>query len=93
MKTLFDIDVEDPKVRKLIDSCMAKAWRGYRGDLHRYFKEIGGQEDLNKAKTSRPSDSDCQVSQEDWEYLCNMWFDPKYQVISKQLHPFPHLYP
>lgn len=57
---------------------MAKAWRGYRSELHDYFKKIGGQEDLNKAKTTRFPDLD---SQEDWEYLCNMWSEPKYQVI------------
>ncbi|KAJ9552949.1 hypothetical protein OSB04_016994 [Centaurea solstitialis] len=79
-KTLFTIDVEDPNVCKVIDICMAKAWRGFRGKLHGYFKKIGGQEDLNKAKTTRPSDPDCQVSQEDWEYLCDMWFDPKYKT-------------
>ena len=78
MKTLFDIDVENENVCKVIDSYMARSWRNYRVELHKYFKEIGGPEDPIKAKTKPPLDI---RSKEDWEYLCDMWCEPKYMVM------------
>ena len=77
MKTLFDIDVENSNVRKVIDSYMSRAWRGHRATLHAYFKKIGGEADPTKAKITPPSD----VKKEDWEYLCDMWSDEKYLVM------------
>ncbi|KAI7727916.1 hypothetical protein M8C21_013244 [Ambrosia artemisiifolia] len=68
LTTLFDIDVENSNVRKVIDSYMSRTWRGHRATLHAYFKEIGGEADPTKAKTTHPSD----VKKEDWEYLCDM---------------------
>lgn len=41
LKTLFDIDLENSSVCKVIDSYMAKAWRGYRSELHADFKDMG----------------------------------------------------
>ena len=56
---------------------MSRAWRGHRAKLHAYFKEIGGEADPTKAKTTPSSD----VKKEDWEYLCDMWIDEKYLVM------------
>ncbi|KAJ0494212.1 hypothetical protein HanIR_Chr12g0594831 [Helianthus annuus] len=75
LTTLFQIDVENSKVCKVIDSYLAKAWRGYKSKLHEDFKQIGGLEDPTKAKTTPPSN----VSKEDWEYLCDMWSETKYK--------------
>ncbi|CAH1414258.1 unnamed protein product [Lactuca virosa] len=55
LTTLFEIDVEDANVRKVIDNHMARAWRNYRSQLHDYFKGIGGPVDPTKAKTTAPS--------------------------------------
>ncbi|KAK9051006.1 hypothetical protein SSX86_027631 [Deinandra increscens subsp. villosa] len=74
LTTLFDIDVEDPNVCKVIDSYMARTWRGYRATLHNHFKDIQGLADPSKAKTTPPSG----ISKEDWEYLCEMWSEKKY---------------
>ncbi|KAI3802513.1 hypothetical protein L1987_30646 [Smallanthus sonchifolius] len=67
--TLFDIDVENSNVCKVINSYMARAWRSYRAKLHDRFKEIGGSEDPTKTKTTPSSN----ITKEDWEYLCSMW--------------------
>ncbi|KAK9066743.1 hypothetical protein SSX86_014066 [Deinandra increscens subsp. villosa] len=74
LTTLFEFDVEDPNVCKVIDSYMARAWRGYRAELHVYFKEIQGLADLAKAKATPPPGT----RKEDWEYLCDMWSETKY---------------
>ncbi|KAD3336146.1 hypothetical protein E3N88_31665 [Mikania micrantha] len=74
LTTLFDIDVENSNICKVIDSYMARAWRGYRAKLHDHFKEIGGSENATKGKTTPPSN----VSKEDWKYLCDMWCGTKY---------------
>ncbi|CAI9276017.1 unnamed protein product [Lactuca saligna] len=81
LTTLFDIDVENENVCKVIDSYMARSWRNFRAELHKYFKEIGGPEDPIKAKTKPPSNI---RSKEDWEYLCDMWCEPKYMEIAKK---------
>lgn len=56
---------------------MHEAWKGYKFKLHKYFKEIGGEEDPIKAKEKGHEE----VSKEDWEYLCNYWTNPKYLVM------------
>ncbi|KAH6805544.1 hypothetical protein C2S51_030375 [Perilla frutescens var. frutescens] len=73
--TLFDIDVEDKKVQKVIDSQMQKSWRSYRHKLCTHFKKIGGEKDPIKAKSTYPDE----VSKEDWDYLCDLWSNPSYK--------------
>ncbi|KAL8249935.1 hypothetical protein R6Q59_006803 [Mikania micrantha] len=68
LTTLFDIDVENSNVCKVVDSYMARAWRDHRAKLHAHFKEIGGSKEPTKAKASPPYN----ISKEDWEYLCDM---------------------
>ncbi|KAL8251243.1 hypothetical protein R6Q59_034936 [Mikania micrantha] len=80
LTTLFDIDVENSNICKVIDSYMARAWRGYRAKLHDHFKEIGGSENATKGKTTPPSN----VSKEDWKYLCDMWCGTKYLETAKK---------
>lgn len=60
---------------------MHEAWKGHKYELHSYFKEIGGEEDPIKAKNECPEE----VSKEDWDYLCDLWIDPKYLVMYKLL--------
>nr|KAJ0222694.1 hypothetical protein LSAT_V11C200088580 [Lactuca sativa] len=81
LTTLFDIDVENENVCKVINSYMARSWRNYQAELHKYFKEIGGPEDPIKAKTKPPSNI---RNKEDWEYLCDMWCEPKYMEMAKK---------
>jgi hypothetical protein len=79
LKTLFDIDVENTDVCKVIDAYMSRAWRNYRAKLHDYFKAIEGSKNatnLAEAKAACPDD----VGKEDWEYLCDRWSDPKFMV-------------
>ncbi|KAL4562931.1 hypothetical protein LXL04_026962 [Taraxacum kok-saghyz] len=78
LTTLFDIDVENKNIGKVIDSYMARSWRNYQAELHKYFKEIKGLEDPVKAKSLPPSDI---RPIKDSEYLCDMWCEPKYLVI------------
>ncbi|KAI7733133.1 hypothetical protein M8C21_002445, partial [Ambrosia artemisiifolia] len=61
--TLFDIDVENSNVRKVINNYMARAWMGHRAKLHDHFKEIGGSDDPTRAKTTPPSN----IKKEDWD--------------------------
>lgn len=80
LKTLFDIDVEDTDVCRVIDAYMARAWRGFRAELHKYFKLMEGSKDettLAKVKATPPSDIGKDV---DWGYLCDRWSDPKFLV-------------
>ncbi|KAL4585273.1 hypothetical protein LXL04_009889 [Taraxacum kok-saghyz] len=81
LTTLFDIDVENKNIAKVIDSYMARSWRNYRAELHNYFKEIKGLEDPIKAKTTPPSNI---CNKEDWEYLCEMWCKPKYLEVAEK---------
>ncbi|KAH6775985.1 hypothetical protein C2S52_013546 [Perilla frutescens var. hirtella] len=73
--TLFDIDVEDKKVQEVIDSQMSKTWRSYRYKLHAHLKSIGGEKDPVKAKSIGHDE----VSDEDWDYLCDLWSDSSYK--------------
>ncbi|KAL8226027.1 hypothetical protein R6Q57_018584 [Mikania cordata] len=79
-QTLFDIDVENSNICKVIDSYMARAWRAHRAKLRAYFKENGGSKDLTKIKASPPYN----ISKEDWEYLCDMWCDAKFLETAKR---------
>ncbi|CAH1454260.1 unnamed protein product [Lactuca virosa] len=54
LTTLFEIDVEDANVHKVMSSHMPRAWRTYISQLHDYFKGIGGPVDPTKAKTTPP---------------------------------------
>ncbi|CAH1447044.1 unnamed protein product [Lactuca virosa] len=60
---------------------MARAWRTYRSQLHDYFKGIGGPVDPTKAKTTPPPNMG---SKYDWEYLCDMWCEPKYMETAEK---------
>ncbi|CAH9077755.1 unnamed protein product, partial [Cuscuta europaea] len=55
---------------------MQRAWQGHKHTLRKHFKEVGGANDLTKAK-SKPHED---VSQLDWEYLCDSWSTPGYLV-------------
>ncbi|XP_052206195.1 uncharacterized protein LOC127810657 [Diospyros lotus] len=70
--TVFDINIEDKNIQKVIDKQMQRAWRGHKYKLHAYFKEIGGEKDPIKAKSKRHEE----VSQDDWDYLCDLWTNP-----------------
>ncbi|KAL8248782.1 hypothetical protein R6Q59_005650 [Mikania micrantha] len=79
-KALFDIDVENSNVCKVVDSYMARAWRAHRANLRARFKEIGGSKDPTKAKASPPYN----ISKEDWEYLCDMWCGATFLETAKK---------
>ncbi|XP_042752338.1 uncharacterized protein LOC111906175 [Lactuca sativa] len=49
--------------------------------LHFYFKGIGGPVDPTKAKTTPPPNMG---SKDDWEYLCDMWCEPKYMETAEK---------
>ncbi|KAL8252194.1 hypothetical protein R6Q59_035887 [Mikania micrantha] len=80
LTTLFDIDMENSNICKVVDSYMARAWRAHRAKLRAHFKENGGSKDLTKIKASPPYN----ISKEDWEYLCDMWCDAKFLEIAKK---------
>ncbi|KAF4402814.1 hypothetical protein G4B88_010266 [Cannabis sativa] len=77
----FDIDIEDEKVQKVIDGQMQRAWRGHKYKLHDHFKKVGGEIDPTKAKNECPRG---EVSQQDWEYLCDRWSEPSFLELSKK---------
>ncbi|KAL5568138.1 hypothetical protein UlMin_024713 [Ulmus minor] len=76
----FDINLKDPRVEKVIDRQMQRAWRGYKYKLHAHFKEIGGEQDITKAKNQCPED----LSKDDWNFLCDRWTDPDFMDRSKK---------
>lgn len=73
--------MEDDDIRKVIDSYMGRAWRFHRAKLHSHFKVIEGSENVTNAKASPPPN----IGKEDWEFLCDMWTDPKFLVKFQQL--------
>ncbi|XP_062119671.1 uncharacterized protein LOC133834170 [Humulus lupulus] len=75
----FDINLNDETTKKCIDEQMRKAWKGHKYKLHLYFKEIGGENDLEMAKSKRHPDLKEQ-QQEDWMILCDRWCSPEYKV-------------
>ncbi|KAL8216597.1 hypothetical protein R6Q57_023434 [Mikania cordata] len=83
--TLFDIDMENSNVCKVVDSYMARAWRAHCAKLHAHFKEIGGSKEPTKAKASPPYN----ISKEDWETLCDMWCGATFLV--KLTHGVLHI--
>ncbi|KAL5540362.1 hypothetical protein UlMin_043031 [Ulmus minor] len=76
----FDINLKDPRVEKVIDRQMRRAWTGYKYKLHAHFKEIGGEKDITKAKNQCPED----LSKDDWNFLCDRWTDPSFMDWSKK---------
>ncbi|PON91089.1 hypothetical protein TorRG33x02_131200, partial [Trema orientale] len=76
----FDINLNDEKVRRVIDQQMQRAWRGHKYKLHSHFKDIGGIQDLTKAKSQCPND----VTQDDWVFLCDRWSDPTFVDQAKK---------
>ncbi|XP_062079390.1 uncharacterized protein LOC133783775 isoform X2 [Humulus lupulus] len=76
----FDINLCDKTTLKCIDEQMRKAWRGHKYKLHTYFKEIGGEKDVELA--NRKPHPELKVNQHrDWEILCDYWTSEKFQVI------------
>ncbi|KAM6563278.1 hypothetical protein CsatB_023276 [Cannabis sativa] len=74
----YDIDLLDETTVKCIDEQMRKAWRGHKYKLHSYFKEIGGEEDIERAKRKRHPDLK-DDHQKDWEILCDCWCTSKFK--------------
>ncbi|CAH9069312.1 unnamed protein product [Cuscuta europaea] len=58
----------------VIDKQMQRAWHGHKHNLRKHFVEVGGAGDLTKAKTEPHEE----VSQVDWEYLCDSWSTCEY---------------
>lgn len=71
---MFDIDIDDEKVQKVIDFQMAKAWRTFKYKLHTHFTGLKEDED---PKENCPDE----VTQEEWDYLCGRWADHAYKVL------------
>ncbi|PON70784.1 hypothetical protein PanWU01x14_078100 [Parasponia andersonii] len=46
----FDINLRNETTLKCIDEQMRKAWKGHKYKLHTYFKDIGGEDDMNMAR-------------------------------------------
>ncbi|KAF4363470.1 hypothetical protein F8388_016598 [Cannabis sativa] len=68
----FDINLSDETTKKCIDDQMRKAWKGHKYKLHLYFKRIGGENDVEMAKSKRHPDLK-EDQQEDWNILCDRW--------------------
>lgn len=68
MQTIFDVDIEDAKIKKVIDSQMQKAWRNFRYSLHADFKDMKGEDNPVEAKEAGHEG----VNKADWEYLCDL---------------------
>lgn len=71
---MFDIDIDDEEVQKVIDFQMAKAWRTFKYKLHTHFTGLKEDED---PKENCPDE----VTQEEWDYLCGRWADHAYKVL------------
>ncbi|XP_062076208.1 uncharacterized protein LOC133780557 [Humulus lupulus] len=74
----FDINLNDETTKKCIDEQMRKAWKSHKYKLHLYFKEIGGENDLEMAKSKRHPDLK-EEHQEDWMILCDRWCSPEFK--------------
>ena len=58
---------------------MRKAWKGHKYKLHLYQREIGGENDVEMAKSKRHPDLN-EEQQEDWMILCDRWCSSKLKV-------------
>lgn len=58
---------------------MERTSRDYRSLLHDYFKKIGGPVDPLMENTTSTPNMDIK---DDQEYLCDMWCEKKYMVMS-----------
>ena len=58
---------------------MRKAWKGYKYKLHLYFKEIGGENDIQMAK-SKPHPDLKEEQQQGWMILCDRWCSSEFKV-------------
>ncbi|PON92585.1 hypothetical protein TorRG33x02_116790 [Trema orientale] len=57
---------------------MRKAWKGHKYKLYTYFKDIGGEDDMNMAKRTPHPDLK-KEQQQDWEMLCDHWSSEKFK--------------
>ncbi|KAL2479991.1 Uncharacterized protein Adt_32957 [Abeliophyllum distichum] len=55
-------------IEESLDKSMNKQWNEYRCKLHKDFKNVGGIEDIGRAKRSKPNSVAEQV---DWDFLCD----------------------
>ncbi|PON62205.1 hypothetical protein TorRG33x02_279790 [Trema orientale] len=76
----FDINLQDKLTQKVVDEQMRRAWRGQKYKLHTYFKEIGGEHDLTKAKSSRHEENSDSRSKRKWESKNGSKKTPRHHV-------------
>ncbi|KAL2518983.1 hypothetical protein Adt_15230 [Abeliophyllum distichum] len=55
-------------IEESLDKLMNKQWNEYHCKLHKDFKNVGGIEDIGRAKRSKPNSVAEQV---DWNFLCD----------------------
>ena len=61
-------------ITKYVHEIMGQHYRTYRYDLHQHFKQF---ETVEEARLHPPDD----VTQEDWDYLCNLFSLEKFKVL------------
>lgn len=68
----FDLDMSKTYITKYVHEIMGQRYRTYRYDLHQHFKQF---ETVEEARLHPPDD----VTQEDWDYLCNLFSLEKFK--------------
>lgn len=78
LQGIFDIDLDDLDMSRVIDAQFGKAWKNVKSKFHEHFKKMGGREDPEAAKRNPHELLRDRIP--DWLFLCDLYSDPKYVV-------------
>ncbi|KVI11407.1 hypothetical protein Ccrd_010184 [Cynara cardunculus var. scolymus] len=74
----FDVDLSLKIVVDVIDLQMGRSFKNHRAKLQEHFLKCHGQEDVERAKGMKPTDSN--VTNDAWHILCDYWSSEKFHV-------------
>ena len=59
---------------------MGRSFKNYRSKLQEHFLKCHGEEDVERAKGLKPTDSN--INDDAWHKLCDYWSSEEFQVSS-----------
>lgn len=79
--------MDDEYVKSSVEKILQKLSRNQRYRLHQCFKKYSS---VQEARRNKPTNFN--LSQENWDKLCDMWSDPKFQVCDITFDSFLYIY-
>ncbi|KVH87774.1 hypothetical protein Ccrd_024941 [Cynara cardunculus var. scolymus] len=74
----FDVDLSSKMVVDVIDFQMGRSFKNHRAKLQEHFLKCHGQEDVERAKGMKPTDSN--VTDDARHILCDYWSSEKFHI-------------